>query len=105
MANDLGGNAKTLYSIDDGTTSSGTIAPTDLLIKDSIGGNSDVSAKGARISITADGKVSYDLSTVAEFQKLAAGETAEDSFIYAIRLGNGTLSWAKAVIVVIGVND
>ena len=105
MANDLGGNAKTLYSIDDGTTSSNTVAPTDLLIKDSIGGNSDVSAKGARISITADGKISYDLSSVAEFQKLAAGEKGEDSFIYAIRLGNGTLSWARAVIVVIGVND
>ena len=30
MANDLGGAAKTLYSIDDGTNSIGVFSPTDL---------------------------------------------------------------------------
>src|SRR4029078_3333197 len=31
MANDLGGAAKTLYSLDDGTNSIGVLSPTDLL--------------------------------------------------------------------------
>ena len=34
MANDLGGAAKTLYSLDDGTNSIGVLSPTDLLTQD-----------------------------------------------------------------------
>jgi VCBS repeat-containing protein len=53
----------------------------------------------------ADGRIGYDPSTLAGVQQLAAGETAEDSFVYAIQLGNGTLSWARVALTVAGVND
>src|SRR5438270_10497242 len=63
MANDLGGNAKTLYSLDDGT-SSGGIRPVDLLVQDTArveATSTDVSALGAKIWINSDGTVGYDL--------------------------------------------
>jgi len=34
MANDLGGAAKTLYSLDNGTNAAGALSPTDLLTQD-----------------------------------------------------------------------
>jgi VCBS repeat-containing protein len=111
MANDLGGAAKTLYSLDDGT-SVGGIRPADLLIQDTARAealSTDRSAHGAKIWITADGKVGYDASAsaafVEELQHLAAGEYLTDSFTYAIRLGNGTLSWATATVQIAGAND
>src|SRR5262249_35854454 len=71
---------------------------------------SDTSLHGARIWITADGQIGYDASTVsasfkAQLQALAAGQDATDSFIYAIRLGDGTLSWATATVHFSGQND
>jgi VCBS repeat-containing protein len=107
MANDAGGNAKSLYSIDDGINSAG--AHGDLLQQDLVG-SANFSLHGATIKITADGKVSYDASTldasfVADLQHLGAGQFATDSFTYAIRLGNGTLSWATATVQIAGVND
>jgi VCBS repeat-containing protein len=107
MANDAGGNAKSLYSIDDGIASAG--ANGDLLQRDAAGVENH-SLHGATIRITADGKVSYDASTldagfVADLQHLGAGEFATDSFTYAIQLGNGTLSWATATVQIAGVND
>src|SRR5260221_194058 len=112
MANDLGGNAKTLWSIDN-AQSAGGAAPVDLLTVDSARTealSNDTSLWGAKIWITADGKVAYDASTMAaafkaQLQSLAAGEIAYDKFTYAIRLGNGTLSWATAQIQYVGVND
>src|SRR6185295_8903416 len=57
----------------------------------------------------ADGKVGYDAAASSTFkaqlQALAVGETLTDSFTYAIRLGNGTLSWATATIQFTGEND
>jgi VCBS repeat-containing protein len=113
MANDLGGAAKTLYSIDDGTNSIGVITPTDLLAQDIVRTealSTDRSAHGARIWITDDGKVGYDASALsssfkADLQHLSAGQFLNDTFTYAIRLGNGTLSWATATIQIMGVND
>ncbi len=119
MANDLGGNAKTLYSLDDGTSAvsytnpQGGTSPTDLLTQDTARAeatSTDYSALGARIWITVDGKVGYDGSTFspavkAQLQQLAAGEYATDSFTYAIQLGNGTLSWATATVQIAGAND
>jgi VCBS repeat-containing protein len=99
MADDLGGNAKTLWSIDDGSSS------TDLLTADSAraeGTSSDTSFLGAKIWITADGKIGYDASF---FNYLGAGETTTDHFTYAIRLGNGTLSWATVYVTIAGSND
>src|SRR5947209_3664484 len=98
MANDLGGNAKSLYSLDDGTNSGGPNG--DLLMQDAIGG-ANFTAHGATVRITADGKISYDATTLnasfkSDLQHLSEGEFGTDTFTYAIHLGNGTLSWATA---------
>ena len=65
---------------------------------------------GATIKITADGKVSYDTSTLSseflnELQSLNNGETLFDTFTYAIKLGNGTLSWTTVKVQIAGAND
>ncbi|WP_309625234.1 VCBS domain-containing protein, partial [Methylibium sp.] len=112
MANDLGGNAKSLYSLDDGVSTGGT-RPTDLLTQD-LGRtealSTDTSLHGAKIWITADGKVGYDPLTLgvtfkAQLQALPVGQFLTDSFTYAIKLGNGTLSWATVTLRIAGVND
>src|SRR6266404_1023804 len=111
MGNDLGGNAKTLFSIDNGISAGGT--QTDLLTQDTSRAestSSDTSLHGAKIWITSDGKVGYDSSTLsaafeAQLNALQAGQFLTDSFTYAIRLGNGTLSWATATVQFAGVND
>ena len=112
MGNDLGGNAKTLFSIDNGINNSGAMSgysAADLLTQDTARAeatSSDTSLNGAKIWITADGKVGYDASALsAQIAALSAGEFFTDSFIYAIRLGNGTLSWATATVRIAGVND
>ncbi|MBI3056195.1 MAG: hypothetical protein HYY77_19455, partial [Betaproteobacteria bacterium] len=108
MANDLGGAAKWLYSLDDGISAGGS-SPTDLLSQDAVG-SANYSRWGAQIWITADGKVAYDANTLdsdfkASLQTLAAGAFATDSFTYAIRLANGALSWATATVQIAGTND
>ncbi|HVI91312.1 MAG TPA: VCBS domain-containing protein, partial [Dongiaceae bacterium] len=112
MANDLGGKAKTLFAIDDGT-SDGGIRPTDLLTQDlgrAESCSTDYSASHAHIWITADGKIGYDTSTWSDnfktqLQHLGAGQYATDTFTYSIRMANGTLSWATATVQIAGVND
>jgi VCBS repeat-containing protein len=108
MSNDLGGNAKILWSLDD-TASDGSA---DLIASD-IGmiesTTTDLSAHGAKIWIQ-NGKVAYDAATLdaafkASLQALGVGETITDSFTYAIRMSNGTLSWTTATIVYSGTND
>ncbi|WP_448723332.1 VCBS domain-containing protein [Pseudomonas farris] len=116
MSNDLGGSAKTLWSLDDATslsTATKIYAPADLLIQDTgriEATSTDTSFNGAKIWITSDGKVGYDAATLstafkAQLQSLAAGASLTDSFTYAIRLGNGTLSWATAQVQFAGMND
>ena len=108
MLNDLGGKAKVLWSIDDGSGS-----PTDLISQDLGRAEStmgDKSAHGANIWITSDGKIGYDGGSLTQdfkdtLQELALGETATDTFTYAIRLANGTLSWATVTIEYSGAND
>src|SRR5437899_316734 len=66
MGNDLGGAAKTLFSLDDGTSTGGT-RPTDLLTQDTARAealSNDCSAHGAHIWITSDGQVGYDANTL-----------------------------------------
>src|SRR5689334_2437361 len=112
MSNDLGGNSKTLYSLDDGISAGGK-SPTDLLAQDTVRSealSTDTSRNGARIWITSDGKVGYDAATLSSAFKqqlgaLGAGQYLTDSFIYAIRMANGTLSWATATVQIMGVND
>jgi len=107
MANDLGGNAKTLYSIDDGNGN--PINPVDLLNADTLtGGVSawELTADGNRARIN-NGKVEFDLSheLPGGVNSLGAGDQFSDTFIYAIRLGNGSLSWAHVHITIDGSND
>ena len=116
MSNDLGGNAKTLWSLDNAdslSTATKVYAPADLLTQDTARAeatSTDTSLNGARIWITPDGKVGYDAATFttafkAQLQALATGEILTDSFTYAMRLGNGTLSWATATVQFSGEND
>jgi VCBS repeat-containing protein len=110
MGNDLGGKAKTLWSIDDGvsaSTNTKNYAPVDLLTKDGVGVWHDT-VHGAKIAITADGKIAFDTSTAAFQAYLATaaeGVDISESFTYAIRMANGTLSWATVTVFFTGVND
>src|ERR1700756_2642205 len=104
MANDQGGAAKTLYSLDSGTEATVSLEQKALLTQDTARAeaiSSDYSAHGAHIWITADGKVGYDASHLDASwlsQSFSTAGCAQDSFTYAIRLGNGTLSWATAYV-------
>src|SRR5437773_6970722 len=77
MADDLGGAAKTLWSVDNSISApvysaNGNYAPADLLAKDTVyattaadiaaaeAAHSDTSLKGATIWINSDGTISYD---------------------------------------------
>ena len=87
LANDLGGAAKKLYSLDQSNPFNVATAA--------------LSQFGATIQIV-DGKIVYDPTGSAQLQALAAGQTVVDTFSYAIRLGNGTLSIATVQITVNG---
>ncbi len=110
MADDGAGGGKSLWSLDNGASdpasAKGPYAPQDLLAQDGVGAV-NYSAHGAVIMITADGKVSYTMTAASKghFQYLAAGEVATDTFTYAIRMGNGALSWATATVQITGTND
>ncbi len=106
MANDLGGKAKTMYSLDDGIENEGLATSADLLTRDVVGAD-NFSKSGALIEFTADGKVTYTMTqaSTAKFQSLAEGEIGLDTFTYAIRLGNGTLSQATVTVQIKGTND
>ncbi len=116
MANDLAGNSKSLWSVDDGVNDSGAMngyEAGDLLTQDEAGITGlaeNQSQFGAALSVTTDGRVAYDAGsingqTAADLTELALGDTLTDTFIYAIRMANGTLSWAKASVMLTGVND
>ena len=113
MANDLGGSAKTLFSVEDGDGNPLT-ADFDLLAK-------DVNAAGVslweetlnhnwvRIN---NGKIEYRIADGSgvpgqgrSVDSLTAGQVFADQFVYAIRLGNGTLSEATVKINITGAND
>ncbi|HEX8164531.1 MAG TPA: Ig-like domain-containing protein, partial [Beijerinckiaceae bacterium] len=91
LANDLGGVATSLYSIDQ--TGSLNIVRTS------------TTALGATIYITSDGQVYYDPTHASALQALTQGEQAVDSFVYEDRLGNGTISTARVYVTVTGTND
>ena len=104
MANDLGGKAKTLYSVDNGAEIGDASAYSDLLDKDAVG-SVQTTKLGAEITITAEGKITYHITSAMNLQGLADGEKVTDTFTYAIKLGNGTLSWATASVQILGTND
>ena len=113
MSNDLGGNAKTLFSVEDGDGNAIT-ADFDLLCKDvnaagvsewecTFGGN------WVRIN---NGKIEYVIADGSgvkgqgrSVDSLTDGQAFSDQFVYAIRLGNGTLSEATVKINITGKQD
>ncbi|PBB83380.1 VCBS domain-containing protein, partial [Mesorhizobium sp. WSM3876] len=116
MANDLGGNAKTLFSVDDGisaSTATKQYAPIDLTTQDvQATGISNWESIGGGVSIRINnGKVEMDLSQYllshgfTSLQALGAGDNINETFTYAIKLGNGTLSWASVSVNIQGKND
>ncbi|MEI9425342.1 VCBS domain-containing protein, partial [Mesorhizobium sp. Cs1299R1N1] len=120
LANDSGGAAKQLYSIDNADsalTATKTPAPSDLLIRDAAYSSdaaalavpvatAETSSLGARIWIGTDGMIHYDKADIdAKIQALGAGQVLTDKLTYAIQLGNGTLSWATATVQFTGTND
>ncbi|WP_429809437.1 cadherin-like domain-containing protein [Ensifer sp. B1-9] len=106
MANDLGGKAKTLWSIDDG----GSNFMTELL-QSNITTSWERTAEGNWMRIS-NGKIEYRIAdgsnspdNARSVDSLAGGEHIQDSFYYSIRLGNGTLSYAKVTLDITGQND
>ncbi len=60
---------------------------------------------GATLTVALNGGFTYDPTTSASLNALAAGATAQDTFTYAINDGNGGVSTASVTITVTGVND
>lgn len=125
MANDLGGAAKRLWSLDDGLAPDGEteLTPTQLANALKAGEVNLVTEEGTKASAWEpiagtdgirmrinDGKVEIDLAGALEqyggtVQGLGAGESISATFYYTIRLANGTLSVAKATFTIEGEND
>jgi Ca2+-binding RTX toxin-like protein len=102
MSNDLGGKAKQLFSIDEG--SAGFLND---LLTNNVNTGWETLPSGNRIQIV-NGKMQLDISHSlggGGVESLAAGETITETFVYSIRLANGTLSWAKVTFTVVGEND
>ncbi len=66
-------------------------------------GESIVLPSGARVTLNAGGTAVYDPS--GQFDDLKSGQTAIDTFLYAINDGKGGTAMAEAVITINGVND
>ena len=62
------------------------------------------SAAGADVVVNADGTYTYDASSFAGFQALAAGETTTDTFTYQVTDGDAT-STATVTVTITGSND
>jgi VCBS repeat-containing protein len=107
MANDSGGNAKTLFAITEGSESQVTVNSaewSDLITRDAVNVYEATEA-GAQAMIK-DGKIIYNASNIsALIQGLGAGEILTDHITYTIRLGNGTLSMATLTVTITGTND
>ena len=104
MSNDKGGNAKKLFSIDNGDFLN------DLLVNN-VNTGWEATANGNMIRIH-NGQIELDISNslVAtagsdSLNALGAGMTITDSFSYAIQLGNGALSAATVTFTLEGDND
>lgn len=105
LANDQGGLSKVLWSLDEGSDAGNE--PNDLLTRDNYDAI-NYSELGAQISITKFGKVSYVITPElqAKLKDLSTGESLTDTFIYAMKVGQGNspLSWAKATVTLNGLN-
>lgn len=100
MSNDLGGKAKSLYSLDDGDN-----ALKDLLARDpNLSTSWEKTADGNEIRINC-GQIEFRLASDFNVNSLTDGEPYTDSFVYAVQMGNGTLSYATVNISITGQND
>jgi len=80
-----------------------------------IGGSATVTAAvpgtfftdwGAQVTVQSNGLITYNLtSSSAEFNRLAEGETAIDTFTYTIDDGNGGSDTATVSVTITGTND
>ncbi|AEH90425.1 beta strand repeat-containing protein [Mesorhizobium opportunistum] len=116
MANDQGGNAKSLFSVDDGisgSTATKQYAPIDLTHQDyqTLGISTwETIGEGVSIRINS-GKVEMDLTGYlaahgfSSLQAMGPNDHFNETFTYAIKLGNGTLSWASVSVNIQGTND
>jgi len=90
-------------------TDENTLATINVLRNDMEGngnltvGDVDSSATVGQVYWSADGSVAYDPH--GGFEYLAVGETAVDSFRYAVDDGQGGAFWATVTVVVSGAND
>lgn len=85
-----------LFSLDDGQAA-------DLAVQDAVLAP-QATRLGGTVWITADGQVAYSNSS-AQLQSLAAGQTMQDSFLYAVRQQNGSLVWSTVTVTITGTND
>lgn len=93
LANDPG--SAWLYSLAQNVVA----GPDQLVVQNSV-----TLASGAVLAIV-DGQLTMDVSSAAQHQSLAQGESATESFYYVIRMANGALSMAQASVEIKGVND
>jgi VCBS repeat-containing protein len=97
----------TLYSIGSTNTSmtvlaGNVIVPTDIIADTVVGANYQ-STLGATIFMTATGQVGYDMRPIsATIDSLAAGRLLVDTFYYAIRMADGTVSWNTVTVNISG---
>ncbi|HJV28053.1 MAG TPA: cadherin-like domain-containing protein [Aromatoleum sp.] len=102
MSNDLGGKAKTLYSVEDSDSALKDLLSTD--VGKSMVSAWETTADGNQIRINC-GKIEFKFADDFNVNSVAADETYSDSFVYAIRLANGTLSYATVTVNIAGAND
>lgn len=89
LANDRGGAARKIWSLDQADPAkASTFAELP---------------GGATVGIGGNGLVLYKAND--KFDYLAEGEIAYDSFTYAMRVANGTISVATVTVKIVGVND
>jgi len=109
-ANDNGGNAKTLYSIDDGVNFLTDLLQADVLTNgvslwEASGGGDEIRIDNGKVDIDLSASIKAITGGSSNINALAAGDEIIDTFDYAIQLGNGALSWANVTLVVKGSND
>jgi VCBS repeat-containing protein len=66
---------------------------------------SQTSARGASLTIQANGQVVYDPTAASALQALPAGATVEDTFAYTVTDPAGLVAAAEVVVTVAGMND
>ncbi|MDE2363006.1 MAG: VCBS domain-containing protein, partial [Hyphomicrobiales bacterium] len=102
-ANNISGGAN-MTRLPSGT-SGNVLVPTDLTAKDSVG-YQITTTQGATVTFLNGnlGTVSYSAGAAlqSKVDNLQAGQSLTDSFLYAIQLANGTVSWNTVTVQLVG---